>query len=134
MYGFSDYTGYAGYSAGTYVALQDFAKGKRAPISDSATTFRVEADASWSGSILKFPTDSTRYCWTVGNYVPDTWNATCVLLNMEKLTIDMPGKTPGQLSYTGPWISSSYQTLYHRYLQVVNGTMKIDKIYYSSGN
>jgi hypothetical protein len=134
MLGYSAYTGYAGYTPMDWIPVQLFAKGKRVPISGSATTFRVEADASWSGAVVKFPTDPTKASWTMVNLDPATWNYSCVLLNSEKVTIDMPGKTPGQVSYTGPWFSSSYQTLYHRYLQVVNGTMKIDKIYYSSGN
>lgn len=132
FYGFSLWTGYAGYTSPTYIPVQSFAKGKREAIPATATSFRVESDADWAGAPLKFPTDSSKAFWTQMDKDPaDGWNRSGVVLNTQKTTITMPGKT---ISYTGPWVGVSYAALYPRYLQVVNGTMKISKIYFSSGD
>ncbi|MCL5670165.1 MAG: hypothetical protein M1423_02545, partial [Acidobacteria bacterium] len=126
-----DVDGAGPYVANTWVDVLPTERGKRETIGAGTTRFVIQAISDWGGAPSRWPTDPSLAGWSLFHNPLGSWDQ--ALRSTAKITVDMPGSSVPRLQYNGPWQNFMFQMTCGRYLQVKNGTLKIHRIYLSSG-
>jgi hypothetical protein len=119
------------YSAATWTDVLPTQRGRRDTIGASTTRFVISGAVDFLGPNAQWPTDLQLAGWTINNNPLGSWDQT--LVSSAKVKVSMPGSDVPLLSYTGPWMNFAYQIGTSRSLRVISGTMKIHKMFLSSG-
>lgn len=106
--------------ANTWVDLPSGDKGKRIPISTSATKFQIGATCMYGTDLVYWP--GTSDLW---NYAATQLAADVVLKSMASVQVTMPS---GSVNYDGPFYTAEYWCSYSRGIFVEAGTVKIHKL------